>query len=202
MRLCVGAMECVCFWIPRTQDDIFGFLAKLHDYLEHRSQHVLPGTDRNAWRSTSDLNVRIHPYINSRPTPSRQRFPVRNKLASPTATLAKSIWAAKLPIGITMIMCDVHVESNGSAILAWHGHTYEVRAAFNATPFRLLPEEYRMLCQLENVDLVNSILSAHNVKDAFVNLRVAEEVEAAVGSAVARFLSALTHPPNIFVDAF
>ena len=68
--------------------------------------------------------------------------------------------------------------------------------------FRLLAEEDRLLCRQKNVDFVNGIFGAHVLKDAFVNLRVAEEAEAAVGSAVARFLIARKSRPNIFVDAF
>ena len=67
--------------------------------------------------------------------------------------------------------------------------TYEFRTAFNALGiflvqengrFRLLPEEYRLLSQQENVDFVSGIFGADVPKDAFVNLRIAEEAEAAV----------------------
>ena len=108
-------------------------------------------------------------------------------------------------------MCDVYVESNDSVIFAWHGCTYEFRVAFNAMGvplaeengrFRLLPEEHRLLSQQENVDFVKGIFGAHVLKDAFVNLRISEEAEAAVGNAVACFLAALKNRPNIFVDVF
>ena len=113
---------------------MFGFLAKLHDYLEHRSQHVLPGTDRNAWRSTADLNVRIHPSINIATDAFEAAFPRLQQVcvASPRTTLVKSIWPAMSPTSNTMIMCDAHVESNDSAILAWHRRTYEFRATLSA----------------------------------------------------------------------
>ena len=52
------------------------------------------------------------------------------------------------------------------------------------------------------MDFVNGIFGAHVLKDAFVNLRIAEEAETAHGSVVARFLTALKGRPNIFVDAF
>ena len=68
--------------------------------------------------------------------------------------------------------------------------------------FRLLPQEYRLLPQRKNVDFVNGNFGAHVLKDAFVNLRIAEEAEAADGSAVARFLKTLNNRHNIFVDAF
>ena len=114
----------MCFWIPGAQDDLLGFLATLHDYFEHRSQHFLIGTDRNAWPNTADLNVRIHPYINIATDGFEAAFPrLQVCVASPSTTLAKSIWIAKLPIRNTTIMCDVHVESNDLAILAWHGRT-------------------------------------------------------------------------------
>ena len=60
-------------------------------------------------------------------------------------------------------MCDVHVDSDESAILAWHGRTWVFRWDFNALGvplsegegrFRLLPDANRLLCQQENVDLV------------------------------------------------
>ena len=49
---------------------------------------------------------------------------------------------------------------------------------------------------------MNCIFGAHVLKDAFVNLRIAEKAEAADGSAVARFFEVLKGRPNIFVDAF
>ena len=107
-------------------------------------------------------------------------------------------------------MCDVHVESNDSAIIAWHGRTYEFRAAFNvmgiplaeeSNRFCLLPEEYKLLCQQENVEFVNGIFGANVLKDAFVNLRITDEAIAADGNAVARFFADLKTWRNIFADA-
>ena len=108
-------------------------------------------------------------------------------------------------------MCDVQVESDESAIFAWHGRTLEFRLDFNALGvplsegegrFRLLPEANRLLSQQENVDLVNGIFGAHVLKVAFVNLRISDEADAAAGSAVASFLAALKRRPNILVDAW
>ena len=59
-----------------------------------------------------------------------------------------------------------------------------------------------MLSQPENVDFVNGIFGAHVLKDAFVNLRISDERDAAAGSAVAFFLRVLKSRPNIFVDAW
>ena len=153
----------MCFWVPRASDELLGFLATLHDYFEHRAKHPLPGTDRSAWPSSADLDVRIHPYINVGTEGFVAAFPrMKVCVASPNATLPKSIWVAKPPTGNTTIMCDVHVESNDSAIIAWHGRTYEFRTAFNvmgiplaeeSNRFRLLPEEYRLLSQPGDVDL-------------------------------------------------
>ena len=67
--------------------------------------------------------------------------------------------------------------------------------------FRLLPEANRVLSQLENVDFVNGIFGAHVLKDAFVNLRISDEGDAAAGNAIASFLAVLKSRPNIFVDA-
>ena len=103
-------------------------------------------------------------------------------------------------------MCDVQVESDESAVFAWHGRTYEFRSDLNAMSvplaeeegrFRVLPEANRLLSQPDNVDFVNGIFGAHVLKDAFVNLRISDEGDAAAGSAVASFLA-----PNIFVDAW
>ena len=108
-------------------------------------------------------------------------------------------------------MCDVQVGSDESAIFARHGRTLEFRSDFNALGvplseeegrFRLLPEANRLLSQQENVDFVNGIFGAHVLKDAFVNLRISDEADAAAGSAVASFLTALKSWPNIFVDAW
>ena len=108
-------------------------------------------------------------------------------------------------------MCDIHVESDESAIFAWHGRTWEFRSEFNSLGvplceeegrFRLLPEANRLLSQPENVDFVNGIFGAHVLKDAFVNLRISDEGDAAAGSAVASFLAVLKSRPNIFVDAW
>ena len=119
-------------WIPGAFDELLGFLATLHDYFEHRAQHPLSGTDRSGWPSSADLGVRIHPYINVGTEGFVAAFPrMKVFLVSPSATLLKSIWVAKPPIGNTTIMCDVHVESNDSAIIAWHGRTYEFSTAFN-----------------------------------------------------------------------
>jgi len=52
------------------------------------------------------------------------------------------------------------------------------------------------------VDFVNGIFGAHVLKDAFVNLRISDEKDAAAGSAVASFLGVLKSRPNIFVDAW
>ena len=68
--------------------------------------------------------------------------------------------------------------------------------------FRLLPEEYRLLSQQENVEFVNGIFGANVLKDAFVNLRITDEAIAADGNAVARFLADLKSRPNIFLDVF
>ena len=108
-------------------------------------------------------------------------------------------------------MCDVQVESGESAIFAWHGRTVEFRSEFNdlgvplceeAERFRLLPEANRLLSLPENVDFVNGIFGAHVLKDAFVNLRISDETDAAAGSTVASFLGVLKSRPNIFVDAW
>ena len=53
-----------------------------------------------------------------------------------------------------------------------------------------------------NVDFVNGIFGAHVLKDAFVNLRISDEQDAAAGSAVASFLGVLKNRPNIFVHAW
>ena len=94
---------------------------------------------------------------------------------------------------------------------AWHGRTWEFRSDFNSLGvslceeegrFRLLPEANRLLSQPENVDFVNGIFGAHVLKDAFVNLRISDEGDAAAGSAVASCLAVLKSRPNIFVDAW
>ena len=52
------------------------------------------------------------------------------------------------------------------------------------------------------MEFVNGIFGAYVLKDAPVNLRITVEAEAADGSAVARFLTALKNRPNYFADAF
>ena len=202
----------VCFWVPAASDELVGFLSMLHDYFEHRSMHPLPGTDRSPWPSLAELEVRIHPYVNVVSAGFVEAFPrVRACVATPSRALAKSIWIAKPPSGNTVVVCDVQVESGESAILAWHGRTWEFRSEFNdvgiplceeAKRFRLLPEANRLLSLPENVDFVNGIFGAHVLKDAFVNLRISDEKDAAAGSAVASFLGVLKSRPNIFVDAW
>ena len=68
--------------------------------------------------------------------------------------------------------------------------------------FWFLTEANRLVSQPDNVDFVNGILGAHVLKDAFVNLRISDEGDAAAGSAVASFLAVLKSRPNIFVDAW
>ena len=110
-----------------------------------------------------------------------------------------------------VVVCDVQVERDLSAIFAWHGRTLHFRSDFNAhgvplceeaERFRLLPEANRLLSLPENVDFVNGIFGAYVLKDAFVNLRISDEGDAAAGSAVASFLGVLKNRPNIFVDAW
>ena len=67
--------------------------------------------------------------------------------------------------------------------------------------FRLLQEAYRLLSH-ENMDFVKGIFGAHVLKDAFVNLRIGDEADAAAGSVVASFFAAPKSRPNIFVDAW
>ena len=63
-------------------------------------------------------------------------------------------------------------------------------------------KQNRLLSQQENVDLVNRIFGAHVLKDAFVNLRISDEADAAAVSDVASVLAALKNRPNMFVDAW
>ena len=155
--------------------------------------------------------MRIHPYVNVVSDGFVEAFPrVRACVATPSRALAKSIWIAKPPSGNTVVVCDVQVESGESAIFCWHGRTWEFRSEFNdlgvplceeAERFRWLPEATRLLSLPENLDFVNGIFGAHVLKDAFVNLRISDEKDAA-GSAVASFLGVLKSRPNIFVDAW
>ena len=105
-------------------------------------------------------------------------------------------------------MCDVQVEGDESATFAWHGRSWEFRLDFNALGvpvseaegrFRLLPDANRLVSQQENVDF---FFGAHVLKDAFLNLRISDEGDAAAGSAVAPFLAVLKSRPNIFADAW
>ena len=202
----------VFFWVPAASDELLGFRFTLQYYFEHRSMHPLFCIDRSPWPSSAELEVRFHPYVNVVPDGLVEAFPrVKACVATPTRALAKSIWIAKPLSGNTVVVCDVQVESDESAIFAWHGRTWEFRSEFNflGVPlceeegrFRLLPEANRFLCRPENMDFVNGIFGAHVLKDAFVNLRISDEGDAAAGSAVASFLAVLKSRPNIFVDAW
>ena len=194
----------VVMWCVGNKDALENYFILMDGYFQHRRDNPLPA-DRSPWPSKEEMRVEIHPCHGvDLAGLDQQVTAITTQVNAAKKILPKSVFSFWPAWGNRFYKSEIEVVDEDSAIVAFDGRTYDIRARFEdmdydrpAGNLRVLKQEYRDMRQQENVQLVLQSYGDAVLKGSVCALQIINEEAATDGSATKTMIDEVRALPSV-----